>query len=60
MKEQNTVNQRPLRKMAPIKRGIKAGNLLKFAETWQGDDLKECLQFARGNSLSNRILINLS
>lgn len=40
-------NKRPLRRMAPIKRGMKAGDLLKFAGTWQGDDLEECLQFVK-------------
>ncbi|MBD2249958.1 hypothetical protein [Nostoc parmelioides] len=37
----------PLRRLAPIKRGSKAVDLLKFAGTWQGDDLEECLQFVR-------------
>jgi hypothetical protein len=27
----------------PIRRGAKVGDLLKFAGTWAGDDLKECL-----------------
>ncbi len=40
-----TVSQRPLRRLAPIKRGTKAGDLLKFAGTWQGNDLEECLDF---------------
>ncbi len=47
MKDQNTVNQRLLRRMAPIKRVMKAGDLLKFAWTWEGDDLEECLQFVK-------------
>lgn len=38
-------SDRPLRRLAPIKRGSKAVDLLKFAGTWQGDDLEECLQF---------------
>lgn len=29
---------------APIIRGSKAEDLLKFAGTWQGDDFEECLQ----------------
>ncbi len=29
---------------APIIRGSTAGDLLKFAGTWQGDDFEECLQ----------------
>ncbi|HIK10169.1 MAG TPA: hypothetical protein IGS52_07865 [Oscillatoriaceae cyanobacterium M33_DOE_052] len=32
-----------LRKLPPIKRGKTAKNLLKFAGTWQGDDLEKCL-----------------
>ncbi|MUG97282.1 hypothetical protein F7734_35120 [Scytonema sp. UIC 10036] len=40
----STINQRPLRRLAPIKRGTKAGDLLKFAGTWQGNDLEECLR----------------
>ncbi len=28
----------------PIIRGSTAGDLLKFAGTWQGDDFEECLQ----------------
>lgn len=47
MKDQNTVNQRPLRRMAPIKRVMKAGDLLKFAGTWEGNDFEECLQFVK-------------
>jgi hypothetical protein len=39
-----TASQRSLRRVAPIKRGTKAGDLLKFAGTWQGNDLEECLQ----------------
>jgi hypothetical protein len=27
----------------PIRRGAKVGDLLKFAGTWAGDDLEECL-----------------
>ena len=43
----NTISQRPLRRLAPIKRGNKAGDLLKFAGTWQGDDLEDCLQIVK-------------
>ncbi|MCT7967113.1 hypothetical protein NG799_12265 [Laspinema sp. D1] len=32
-----------LRKLPPLKREKTAKNLLKFAGTWQGDDLEECL-----------------
>jgi hypothetical protein len=28
----------------PILRGSKAKDLLKFANTWQGDDFEQCLQ----------------
>lgn len=31
----------------PIKRGKKIKDLLKHANTWQGDDLEECLNFVR-------------
>ncbi len=41
------LNQRSLRRVAPIKRGTKAGDLLKFAGTWQGNDLEECLEFVQ-------------
>lgn len=42
-------NTRPLQKLAPIRRGNRAIDLLKFAGTWQGDDLDECRQFVRDN-----------
>ncbi|WP_413163184.1 hypothetical protein ACL6C3_28290 [Capilliphycus salinus ALCB114379] len=32
-----------LRKLPPIKRGKTAKDLLKYAGTWQGDDLEDCL-----------------
>jgi hypothetical protein len=32
-----------LRKLPPIKRGKTAKDLVKFAATWQGDDLESCL-----------------
>jgi hypothetical protein len=41
----NTVNQKQLRRISPIKRGKKAGDLLQYAGTWQGDDLEDCLRF---------------
>lgn len=47
LQDKSSENQRPLRRMAPIKRGMKAGDLLKFAGTWQGDDLEECLNFVK-------------
>jgi hypothetical protein len=40
----NTVNQTPLRRISPIKRGKKAGDLLRYAGTWHGDDLEDCLR----------------
>ncbi|WP_414588429.1 hypothetical protein [Scytonema sp. PCC 10023] len=43
LQSKSTMNQRPLRRLAPIKRGTKAGELLKFAGTWQGNDLEDCL-----------------
>ncbi|PSB01666.1 hypothetical protein [Merismopedia glauca] len=43
--QSTSVSQPPLRRLAPIKRGTKAIDLLKFAGTWQGDDLQECLKF---------------
>ncbi|NEQ38118.1 MAG: hypothetical protein F6K40_18350 [Okeania sp. SIO3I5] len=36
-----------LHKQPPIKRGKTAKDLLKFAGTWQGDDLESCLDFVR-------------
>ncbi|MBC1223285.1 hypothetical protein GNF10_20580 [Nostoc sp. UCD121] len=33
-----------IQEAAPIIRGSKAEDLLKFAGTWQGDDFEECLQ----------------
>lgn len=36
-----------LRKLSPIKRNKQAKDLLKHAKTWQGDDLEDCLTFAR-------------
>jgi hypothetical protein len=48
LQSQNTsVSKLPLRQLAPIKRGTKAINLLKFAGTWQGEDLEECLNFVQ-------------
>lgn len=35
------------RKPSPIKRGKTAKDLLKFAQTWQGDDLEDCLNFVQ-------------
>lgn len=50
LQSKNTgVSQRPLRRLAPIKRGTKASDLLKFAGTWQGEDLEECLNFVHEN-----------
>ncbi|OUL28928.1 hypothetical protein [Nostoc sp. 106C] len=43
LQHKSTISQRPLRRLAPIKRGTKADDLLKFAGTWQGDDLEDCL-----------------
>ncbi|MCC5601398.1 hypothetical protein [Nostoc favosum] len=33
-----------IQEATPIIRGSKAEDLLKIAETWQGDDFEECLQ----------------
>jgi hypothetical protein len=38
------IKQQPLRRAEPIRRGATAQELLKFAGTWQGDDLEECLR----------------
>ena len=46
---QAIARSRPLRTLAPIKRGKKAIDLLQFAGTWQGDDLDECRQFVKDN-----------
>jgi hypothetical protein len=40
-----SIDSSPVRKLPPIKRGNTAQDLLKFAATWQGDDLEECLNF---------------
>ncbi|WP_242046464.1 hypothetical protein [Cylindrospermum sp. FACHB-282] len=40
----STVNQPPLRRISPVKRGNKAGDLLRYAGTWHGDDLEDCLR----------------
>ncbi|MCY7390908.1 MAG: hypothetical protein LH647_05225 [Leptolyngbyaceae cyanobacterium CAN_BIN12] len=40
-------SDRALRRLAPIKRGSKAVDFLKFAGTWQGNDLEECLHLVR-------------
>ena len=42
----SSTSQRPLRRLAPIKRGSKAVDLPKFAGTWQGNDLEECIDSA--------------
>ncbi|MDJ1179976.1 hypothetical protein PJF56_13995 [Roseofilum sp. BLCC_M91] len=36
-------------KLPPIKRGKTAADLVKFAATWQGDDLEECLNIVYKN-----------
>jgi hypothetical protein len=41
------VNSSPLRKLSPIRRGKTVKNLLEFANTWQGNDLEDCLNFVR-------------
>ncbi|GAA6616613.1 hypothetical protein [Scytonema sp. NUACC26] len=43
----SAMSQRPLRRLTPIKRGTKAGGLLKFAGTWQGNDLEDCLRLVK-------------
>ncbi|MBD1871076.1 hypothetical protein H6F93_25045 [Leptolyngbya sp. FACHB-671] len=45
LESRNSISHRALRRMPPIKRGGKAVDLLKFAGTWQGDDLEESLCF---------------
>ncbi|MEI2580451.1 hypothetical protein [Scytonema sp. PRP1] len=47
LQSKSTMSQRPLRRLAPIKRGTKAGELLKFAGTWQGNDLEDCLRLVK-------------
>jgi hypothetical protein len=42
--ERSAIAQRPLRRLKPVKRAAKAIDLLKFAGTWQGNDLEECLR----------------
>ena len=43
----NTLTQKQLRRIPPIKRGKKAGDLLQYTGTWQGDDLEDCLRFVK-------------
>jgi hypothetical protein len=47
LSSKSTISQRPLRRLTPIKRGTKAGGLLKFAGTWQGNDLEDCLHLVK-------------
>jgi hypothetical protein len=47
LQSKSTISQPPLRRLAPIKRGSKAGELLKFAGTWQGNDLEDCLRLVK-------------
>ncbi len=47
LQDKSPDNKRSLRRMAPLTRGMKPGDLLKFAGTWQGDDLEKCLQFVK-------------
>jgi len=42
--QNSSLSQRSLRRLSPIKRGTKGGDLLKFAGTWQGSDLDDCLE----------------
>ncbi|MBD2771108.1 hypothetical protein [Iningainema tapete] len=44
LQSKSTISPRSPRRLAPIKRGTKAGDLLKFAGTWQGNDLEDCLR----------------
>ncbi|MBE9205198.1 hypothetical protein IQ244_01330 [Nostoc sp. LEGE 06077] len=43
-KSQNSSLEISQKEGEPILRGSKAKDLLKFAQTWQGDDFEECLQ----------------
>lgn len=43
-KPQSLSQEVPQEDGEPILRGSKAKDLLKFANTWQGDDFEECLQ----------------
>lgn len=45
LQNKESTSDRAVRRLAPIKRGSKAVDLLKFAGTWQGNDLEECLHF---------------
>ncbi|MBD2603315.1 hypothetical protein H6G81_01925 [Scytonema hofmannii FACHB-248] len=45
LQNKGSTSDRTLRRLPPIKRGSKAVDLLKFAGTWQGNDLEECLHF---------------
>ncbi|BAY17909.1 hypothetical protein NIES21_37510 [Anabaenopsis circularis NIES-21] len=43
-KSQNSSLEVSQKEGEPILHGSKAKDLLKFAQTWQGDDFEECLQ----------------
>ena len=47
LQTRRSTGHRVLRRLSPIKRGSKAVDLLKFAGTWQGNDLEECLRFVQ-------------
>ncbi|HEY9703652.1 MAG TPA: hypothetical protein V6C58_14480 [Allocoleopsis sp.] len=49
IQDKSTVNQPQLQRISPIKRGKKAEDLLRYAGTWQGDDLEDCLRFVQEN-----------
>ena len=40
-------SNKQFRHIPPLKRNKKASDLLRYAGTWQGDDLTECLDFAK-------------
>ncbi len=47
IQQTENINSFSLCKLPPIKRGKTAKDVVKFAATWQGDDLETCLHFVR-------------
>ncbi|OIP70702.1 MAG: hypothetical protein AUK48_13325 [Oscillatoriales cyanobacterium CG2_30_44_21] len=47
IESQDESGAKQLRRIPPLKRNKKASDLSSHVGTWQGDDLAECLDFAR-------------
>jgi hypothetical protein len=42
-----TTTSRPLRRLPPLKRHRQGAHLLRFAGSWNGNDLAQCRQFVQ-------------